>query len=404
MPIGYMSIARRAICPGIPEYGKLNSINKDEEMAMSIQDAPRLCVAEKITRLIPYRPGKPIEEVQRELGLKEVIKLASNENPLGPSPAAAQAIREAVSRANLYPDGACFRLKSTLSSYLNISEDHLIIGNGSDELIQLIGITFLSPGDELLQADPAFARYESSATLNEAVCVKVPLLNWTHDLPAMAKKLSSKTRLIYITNPNNPTGTIVTEREVRDFMEQVPERAIVLFDEAYKEYTDHPEFPDAMRLVREGRNVIILRTFSKMYGLAGLRVGYGVTTPEIVNFINQPREPFNVNLLAQTGAAAALGDDEHVRKTKETNEQGKKKLYEAFEGMGLTYTPTEANFVWVDTGMDCNMVFQKLLLQGVITRTGDIFDAPTYLRVTIGTPDENEKFIAALKKVLQGQV
>ena len=359
-----------------------------------------LTVGDNINRLIPYRPGKPIEEVKRELGLTEVIKLASNENPLGASAKVQEAICEAAKQVHLYPDGACFELREAMSAHLGVPGDHLIFGNGSDELIELLGLTFLKPGDELLQGDPSFVRYESAAILNEAPCIKINLKNWVHDVRAIAEAITPKTRLIYIANPNNPTGTIITHQELAGLLGSVPKRAIVVMDEAYYEYVENPDAPRTLDLVKEGYNVIALRTFSKAYALAGLRIGYGIAKPEIIHYLNQVREPFNVNLIAQAAAVAALNDNEHLQLTLKTNSEGKQLFYETFEEMGLPYTKSEGNFVWVDVKRDCNEVFQMLLRLGVITRTGDIFGAPTHLRVTIGAPEENEKFLAALNTVL----
>jgi histidinol-phosphate aminotransferase len=367
---------------------------------MSLTVHPELRVGANVTQLVPYRPGKPIEEVKRELGLTHVTKLASNENSLGPSPLAAQALREAAGRVHLYPDAVSFELRQATALHLNVPEDHLIFGNGSDDIIHLIGITFLNSGNELIQANPSFVRYEASAILNEAPCHKVPLRDWTHDLDAMAEKINDDTRVIYITNPNNPTGTIVTDAEVRSFMKKVPERALVVFDEAYFEYVERDDYPDTLEYVRQERNVIVLRTFSKAYGLAGVRLGYGIGRPEIVGYLHQVREPFNVSLPAQAAGVAALGDTEHLNNTMEMNRTGKQQFYNAFAEMRLPFTPTEANFVWVDVKKDSKTVFEALLRKGVIIRTGDIFGAPTHLRVTIGTQPENELFISALKEVL----
>jgi histidinol-phosphate aminotransferase len=369
---------------------------------MSVTLRPAPLVGENILKLHPYSPGKPIEEVKRELGLDHVIKLASNENSLGPSPLALAAMREAVGRVNLYPDAACHDLRRAVSARFGVDGDQLILGNGSDEIIFLLGVTFLTPGDELIQADPSFVRYEASATLNEAACHKVPLTDWTHDLDAMAERINERTRLIYITNPNNPTGTIVTAEQVDRFMRHVPDRAVVVFDEAYAEYVDSRDYPRTLDYVQEGRNVVVLRTFSKMYGLAGVRVGFGVGRPEIIHFLEQTREPFNVSLVAQAAAVAALDDDDHVERTLRMNSAGKARLYEEFDILGLPYAPTEANFVWVDVQRDSRAVFQALLRKGVIVRTGDIFGAPTHLRVTVGTPEEMEAFTGALRDVLAG--
>ncbi|MCS6775027.1 MAG: histidinol-phosphate transaminase [Chloroherpetonaceae bacterium] len=363
----------------------------------------RMDVPENIARLTPYSPGKPIEEVQRELGLTRVVKLASNENPLGPSPQAIKAIADSATRVHLYPDAASRALRQALAGRLHVSPESLVIGNGSDDIIHLLGVTFLRPGDEVVQGDPSFVRYEAAALLNNALCHRVPLTpDWVHDLEAMAARCNARTRLVFIANPNNPTGTIVGRDALLRLLDRMPEGALLVLDEAYYEYAaGAPEYPDGVDLVREGRNVVVLRTFSKAYGLAGLRVGYGVMHPDIAQWLHRTREPFNVNLIAQVAARAALEDVAHVRRTIEVNEEGKQAFYSAFRALGLEYTPTFANFVWVDLRRECRPVYEALLQRGVITRTGDIFGAPTYLRVTIGTPEENALFLSALRHVLQ---
>lgn len=358
-------------------------------------------VADPIRRLIPYQPGKPIEEVQREFGLSEVIKLASNENPLGPSPRALMALQDAATRVFLYPDGACHDLRNALEIHHGLSGDHFVFGNGSDEIIHLLGLTFLQPGDEVILGDPSFVHYASVAVLNQCVCHKVPLTDWTHDLEAMAAKINAKTRLVFIANCNNPTGTIVTRAQVDAFMAHIPERVVVVLDEAYYEYVEHPDYPQSLDYVREGRSVVILRTFSKAYGLAGLRVGYGMARPDIVGFLNQVREPFNVNLLAQAAAVAALQDTEHVQRTLAVNRAGRDTYYAAFEQLGLPYVRSEGNFVWLDTLRDGQTVFQALMRRGIIVRAFRSPGTEQFIRVTVGTPEQNTKFLDALAHVLK---
>ncbi len=357
-------------------------------------------VGENVTRLVPYRPGKPIEEVKRELGLTEVIKLASNENSLGPSPLAVQALREAAERVHLYPDATCYELREAVSAYLRVPGDWLVFGNGSDDVLHLLGVTFLEPDDEVIQAYPSFVRYEAAAILNHAPCHLVPLRDWTHDLDAMAQRINERTRLIFICNPNNPTGTSVGAEAVRRFMDVVPERAIVVFDEAYYDYSERPDFPDALSYISAGRNVVALRTFAKMYGLAGVRIGYGISTPEIAGYLDRVREPFNVSVLAQAAGVAALQDLAHVQRTREMNAAGKRFFYDTFDRLQLSYAQSDANFVWVDVGRPSRAVFDALLRRGVIVRTGDVFGAQTHLRVTIGTQQENERFASALEDIL----
>lgn len=358
-------------------------------------------VADHIAQLRPYHPGKPIDEVERELGLTGIVKLASNENNLGPSPKALAAIGAFAAQMHLYPDATAHVLRHALAERLNVSEDALVFGNGSDDIIHLLGITFLEPGDEVIQAYPSFVRYESAAVLNQAICHSVPLTaDWVHDLDAMAARIDARTRLIFLCNPNNPTGTLVSRAALDRFLDRVPERVVVALDEAYFEYADGPDFPNGLDYVRDGRNVVVLRTFSKAYGLAGLRIGYGVMRPEIAAWLHRTREPFNVNAMAQAAAVAALDDTEHITRTLAMNAAGKHNLYAAFDRMGLPYTPSRANFVWVDVRRDSRAVFEALLHRGVIVRTGDIFGAPTHLRVTLGKPEENTRFLNALEVVL----
>lgn len=358
-------------------------------------------VRRAVFKLNPYTPGKPTEEVERELGITGVIKLASNENPLGPSPYAIEALQKAVSKINSYPDSNCFYLKKDLAGYVGCEEENLIIGNGSDELLKLIAETFLNPGDEVIFAQPTFSEYEFVSKIMEVNCIAVPVKeDFSHNLEAMAKKIGPKTKLIFICNPNNPTGTIVRDQELKAFLRNIPPNILVVLDEAYYEYVTDPEYPNSLELVRQGKNVIILRTFSKIFGLAGLRIGYGIARPEIVAYINRVKEPFNVNLLAQEAARVSLKDREHLKRSKELVIQGKNYLYKTFDKLGLEYVPTQANFIFVNVFRDSKEVFTALLREGAIVRTGDIFDYPTYLRITIGTPGENEHLATALEKVL----
>jgi histidinol-phosphate aminotransferase len=357
-------------------------------------------VKECVLRIRPYRPGKPIEEVEREYGISNAIKLASNENPLGPSPKAVAAMQEAAPKMALYPEDTCFYLKRDLAAHLGVPEDWLMLGNGSDEVLHCVGLAFLSPGDEVLQADPSFVMYETNTHLNGATPVVVPLKNHRFDLDAMASRLSDRTKVVFICNPNNPTGSIVTKDELSAFMEKVPPKAIVVFDEAYVEYVESPSFPDTLEYVRQGRNCVVARTFSKIYALAGLRVGYGIAPPHIVRYLQQVRPPFNVNTMAQVAARASLADPDQVARSRRVNSEGKRFLYAAFERMGLQYVPTEANFIWVDTRVDSRAVFEGLIRRGVIVRTGDVFGMPTFIRVTIGVQEQNQRFVEALEELL----
>ncbi|MBI2842344.1 MAG: histidinol-phosphate transaminase [Armatimonadetes bacterium] len=361
---------------------------------------PRLC-REGILKLRPYIPGKPIEEVQREYGLTDIIKLASNENPLGPSHKAVESMKSACERVGLYPDGSCFALRQAVAEHLGVEPDYLSFGAGSDECIHEIGVAFLEDGDDVVQADPTFSQYETAATLMECPCRMIPLNSYSYDVDAMADRITERTKLVFVANPNNPTGTMVTHTQVERLLDRLPERAILVLDEAYHEYNvDRPDFPKALPWVLEGRNIVLLRTFSKIYGLAGLRLGYAIAKPEIIRFMEQVRLPFNVNSVAQAGAIAALADQEHVEKSRKLNAEGKHYFYSEFDRLGLPYAPSDANFVWVDLKKDSRWVFGELLKRGVIIRTGDIFGCPTYARVTIGLPEENQRFIGALEEVL----
>ena len=351
-----------------------------------------------VLALEPYVPGKPAEEVKRELGLDDVVKMASNENVFGPSPKALEAIRNAAESVYLYPDGSWYKLSRALAEKLDVPPEWIMVGSGSDELIHYLGVTFLDPGDEIVQGDPSFVQYKAASELNRATRRCVPLRDFTHDLVAMREAVNERTKLVFIATPNNPTGTINTKAEVEAFLADLPDGVLTVFDEAYKEYVQSPDYPETVDYVREDRNVIVLRTFSKAYGLAGLRVGYGIAPPEIIGYMQKVRAPFNVNSLAQEAALASLEDDEQVKRACELNEAGKHYLYEQFEAMGLSCVPSEANFVFVDVGRDCMEVFEALMKRGVIVRGG--FGPPTHLRVTIGRPEENERLVAALKEVL----
>lgn len=360
----------------------------------------KIQIAPHIARLRPYSPGKPIEEVQREHGLSDIIKLASNENPLGPSEKAIAAMREACSGVALYPDDSCYHLRRALSRHLQLDPEMIIFGNGSDEMIHCLGLAFLEPGDEVVEACPTFSRYGAAAALGQARDVVVPLRDHKHDLEAMAAAFNERTRLVFIGAPNNPTGTINTRQEIERLLDRLPARAIVVFDEAYHEYVESPDYPDARDYVRAGMNVVVLRTFSKAYGLAGLRIGYAYARPQIVTFLNQVREPFNANSVAQAGALASLEDPDQVRRSREMNSAGKVFLYAAFKEMGLAYIPSEANFIAVDVVRPAREICAGLEKKGVIVRSCESFGVPHFIRVTIGTIPECRRFIGALREVI----
>lgn len=353
-----------------------------------------------VENLTPYTPGKPIEEVQREFGLTDIVKLASNENPLGPSPKAVAAICQAAGNVWLYPDNDCYHLRAALAEKLGLPGDQILLGHGSDELIHNIGLAFLSPGDEVMMCTGPFSQYEFTAKLMDGTPVYIPMKKFRYDIPAMAQQMSSRTKVVFVGNPNNPTGTIVTRQELAELLKALPDSAILVMDEAYYEYVDDPDYPDALALVRDGRRAIVLRTFSKIHALAGLRIGYGATTPELADALERVREPFNVSSVAQAAALASLQDGDQVERTRSLNQESRDYFYGEFERLGLDYTPSYANFVWVDLGRECRPVFTELLKRGVIVRTGDAFGAPTHIRVTTGTPQQNQRFVAALDEVL----
>ncbi len=361
----------------------------------------KLKVAKGIASLVPYPPGKPIEELERELGIKGSIKLASNENPLGPSKKAVEAIGRALANLHRYPDGSCFYLNEKLSSKLCVSGEELIFGNGSNEIIELLIRTYLSPGDEAVMGDPSFAVYPLAIQAAGCRAVTVPLTkDFRHDLTAMAKSVTKKTRLVFIANPNNPTGTMVTQDEFKAFMDNVPADVIVCVDEAYFEFVTSAGLPKILDFIREGRAVVALRTFSKIYGLAGLRVGYGVADKEIISYMHRVRQPFNVNSLAQAAAIAALDDDEHLQKTLKNNREGLRYLFAELGALGYPCVPTHANFFLVKVG-DGRAVYQSLLKKGVIVRPMASYNMPEYIRVTVGLPDENRRFAAAFAETVR---
>lgn len=357
-------------------------------------------LAEHIRRLRPYVPGKPIEEVQRELGLTDVVKLASNENPLGPSPRVAEALRSAAEKLAFYPDAACHDLVDALCRRHGARQEQVVVGNGSDELIHYLGLAFLQPGDQLLTGDPSFVRYEAAAVLNRAEYVAVPLREHRFDLPAMAARVTPATRLVFIANPNNPTGTIVLRDELERFLDNLPATCVVVLDEAYHEYVEEPDYPDSWRYVEQGRPVVILRTFSKIFALASLRVGYAVGRADLIYALHQVREPFNVNGFGQAAALASLADPEQVSRSREANARGRDFLYQQFEKLGLEYVHTHANFVLVNVGEPAGPVYEALLRRGVIVRAGEPLGIPGYLRVTIGRPEDNRRFAEALPEAL----
>ncbi len=356
-------------------------------------------VPEWIQRLAPYPPGMPLEELEREYGITGSIKLASNENPFGPSPRALEAIQTALGNLHRYPDGSGFYLRHALAKRIGVAADAIILGNGSNDIIELAVRAFLRPGDEAVMADQAFVIYQMVVQAAGAVARQVPLKRFTHDLEAIAAAIGPSTRLVFLANPNNPTGTIYKRDEWEDFLERVPPHVLVVADDAYADYVEDPHYPDSLAYQRRDRLLLTLRTFSKIYGLAGLRVGYGVAPLEVIEVLHRIRQPFNVNALAQVAALAALDDTAHIARTRRNNHDGLAYLRAACERLGRPYVPSWANFLLIDVG-DAPDVYEELLRRGVIVRPMDVYGFPRHLRVTVGTPAENQRFVESLAAVL----
>ncbi len=353
----------------------------------------------QLQKLVAYEPGKPVEDVARELNLDpdKIVKLASNENPLGPSPLAVAAMKKAVENAHFYPDGGGYHLRNAIAEQNDLGRENVILGNGSNEIIEFIGHGFLKPDDEVVVADHAFVVYKLMATLFGAKTVEVPDPGFVHDLDAMADAITPRTREVFIANPNNPTGTMVDEAAIVRFMANVPDHVIVVFDEAYYEFLENP--PNTLRYIKERPNVIILRTFSKIQGLAGLRIGYGLGSKEIMEVLAKCRQPFNANVIAQAGALAGLQDFEHQQKTREITNLGRTFLEAAFAERQLEFVPSSANFVLVKVG-DGDAVFKELLQRGVIVRAMRGYKLPEWIRVSIGTREQNQRFLEEFDQVL----
>ena len=351
----------------------------------------------------PYVPGKPIEEVQREYGLDDVIKLASNENPLGPSPQAVRAVRDALSGLNIYPDAQSYTLRHRIAERFGIGADHVVVGNGADGVILQTCMAYLDDESEVIVSRSSFPVYDLFTHAMRARLIKTPLKNFRLDLDAMADAITERTKLVFVCNPNNPTGTISTADEVDAFMERVPDHVLVIFDEAYCELVDSDAYPDTLMYLRQGRkNVMVMRTFSKVYGIAGVRLGYAFAPPEILAPLNQVKEPFAVNLLAQVAGIAALEDEAFLERSVATNHAGRLALYEQFDRLGLPYIESHANFVLVEFGPQALAIQERLLEKGVIVRGCVNYDLCNFLRITVGSEAQNARLIAALEEVLEG--
>jgi len=352
--------------------------------------------------LVPYEPGKPVDDVARELGLDpaSVIKLASNENPLGPSPKAIAAMKEAVERCHFYPDGGGFHLRNALAEKFGLERTNVVLGNGSNEILELIFKGFCQAGQHsIVTNENAFAVYELMAQLFGLECLKAPdAPGFEPDIDAMLAAIRPDTRIVFLASPNNPTGTRSSNADIGKLVRGVPDHVLVALDEAYYEFLDNP--PDTLAYLKEGRNVILIRTFSKIQGLAGLRIGYGLTGAEIADVLQRSRQPFNANLIAQTGALAALADTEHMAKTKAVTLEGREKLRAALERMGLEQIPSEANFILVRVG-DGDAVFKALLQRGIIVRSMKSYRQPAFIRVSIGTPEQMDRFISELPAAME---
>lgn len=353
-------------------------------------------------KLKPYSPGKPIWEVQQELGLDRVIKLASNENPLGPSPKALEAVQRCLPEIHRYPDAQAVKLRAAIAGQLALASEQLIVTNGGDELLTLISEAFLEEGDEIVAPSPTFSEYEFGATLMGAVTVDIPLAEgFRFDANAILSAITERTKLVCICSPNNPTGTYMPKDELHRLLDALPERVLVVYDAAYSHFVTAEDYTDGLEFVRSGYPVIVLQTFSKIFGLAGLRVGFGAAPEAIIRSIIRVKEPFNVNALAQAAAAAAITDKEHIQASRQVNTQGREQLYEALDRLGFGWTESMSNFVLVHLGPEAGRIYERLMTQGIIVRYGSGWGLPEHVRVSVGTAEENRRFISALSDIVR---
>ncbi len=358
-------------------------------------------VPEYISTLVPYPPGKPIEELEREYGVRNPIKLASNENPFGPSPRAQKAIQHVISNLHRYPDGSGYYLKSALAEKYQVTPGNIVLGNGSNELIDFLVRVFVREGDEVISSHPSFLVYQKMVQIAGGKNVVIPLAGFTHDLSAISNAVNEKTRLIFLDNPNNPTGTVIPREEFESFLDSLPQGLLVVLDEAYGEYVKGNHTPRGQEYVNREERVVTLRTFSKAYGLAGLRVGFGLMDEAIAGLLERVRQPFNVNAVAQVAALAALDDVEHLDKTLENTWNEAVRMKKELEGMGCEVLPSHTNFMLIRIKMDAAEIYEKMLKKGVIIRAMNSYGLPDYIRITIGLPGENNRFLEALKEALK---
>ncbi len=360
-----------------------------------------------ISDLSPYEPGKPVEELERELGLTDIIKLASNENPLGPSPKVLQALASQLGKLARYPDGSAFLVKSKLQEFIGVAPDRLTIGNGSNDVLELLARIYLAPGKESIVGEHSFIVYQLVTKSLDATLITVPTKNYRQDLEAMLGAITPRTSLVFIANPNNPTGSWATTSELLFFLDRVPPHVIVVLDEAYFEYADAMntregiDYPNGLQLIDQYPNLVVTRTFSKAYGLAGLRIGYSVSNQDIADLMNRTRQPFNVNAMSLAAVRGAIDDQAHLHKSIALNHEGMQYLMASCEQLGFDYIPSAGNFLSINFGRDASPLYQRLLQEGVIVRTLGVYGLPCHLRVTTGLPAENERFVASLRKILQ---
>ena len=353
-----------------------------------------------ITELSPYKPGKPVEELERELGISDIIKLASNENPLGPSRVVIESISGQLAELARYPDGSAYRLKDKLQAKLGIDPAMVTVGNGSNDVLELIARVFLGPGLEAIVSEHSFVVYPLVTKSLGAELTVIPAIDFGQDLKATRAAVSDRTRIVFIANPNNPTGTWVDKQSLLGFLDTLPEEVLVVLDEAYAEYVAEPDYPNGLELFGDYPNLIVTRTFSKAYGLAGLRMGYSVSHPDIADLMNRVRQPFNVNAMSLAAALVALDDEAYLKESVRVNNEGMKMLIEACDQLGLSYIPSVGNFLTIDFGFDAMPIYDGLLQKGVIVRPISVYGMPNHLRSTVGLPAENQRFIDSLKKLL----